>query len=185
MLKKTVWLWVALFLVIGSFLVNSRTVFKAQAAPLPIECPKKSIGDANCDKFVDSADYTVWRCELLGNGNCANPATQFSADFNADTKVNINDFEIWRQGTNIVVTGTVDLMVKSINRTGGSYGVEYCNIGTETSKGTNMKVTGTLAGPPVTTKSAIFPVDYWRPQLSGYPDYRFGGGRLCQQYYRN
>jgi len=61
------------------------------------DCPKKTQGDANCDGNINENDYNIWRCEFLGNGTCSNPSSQKTADFNLDTKVDLVDFEIWRQ----------------------------------------------------------------------------------------
>lgn len=66
----------------------------------PVNCSKKNRGDADCDSDILEADYIIWKCEFLGNGQCANPASNKTADFNGDTRVNLLDFEIWRENKN-------------------------------------------------------------------------------------
>ncbi|OGK62814.1 hypothetical protein A2334_01215 [Candidatus Roizmanbacteria bacterium RIFOXYB2_FULL_38_10] len=67
----------------------------------------KSMGDANCDRFVNNLDYVIWKCEFLGNGVCTSPASNKKADFNADNRVTLVDYEIWRAtSTNQTVTNT-------------------------------------------------------------------------------
>lgn len=63
----------------------------------PVGCSLKTQGDANCDGKVDDADYQIWKCEFLGGGNCTNPASHLTASFDLNTKVDLVDFEIWRE----------------------------------------------------------------------------------------
>lgn len=81
--------------------------------PIPTvdpQCPKKPLGDANCDQAIDMKDYAIWKCEFLGNNVCSAsdllpPGTISSsgwANFNFqsfDASVNLVDFEIWRKNT--------------------------------------------------------------------------------------
>ncbi len=64
--------------------------------PTP-SCPKKPQGDADCNGSINETDYTIWKCEFLGNGTCSSPQSTRKADFNLDNKVNLVDFEIWRR----------------------------------------------------------------------------------------
>jgi hypothetical protein len=61
------------------------------STPSP-SCPKKVLGDANCDGNVDTTDLGIWKSEFV------NFFVQL-ADFNGDGKVNLLDFEIWRNST--------------------------------------------------------------------------------------
>jgi len=54
-------------------------------------------GDANSDGNIDDTDYTIWKCEFLGQGVCSNPSSNKTADFNNDGRVDLVDFEIWRR----------------------------------------------------------------------------------------
>ncbi len=56
-------------------------------------CPKKNMGDANCDNLIDEKDYQIWQNEYIRKLSTKN------ADFNGDRKVSVQDFEIWRQNT--------------------------------------------------------------------------------------
>jgi hypothetical protein len=64
-------------------------------------CPLRPQGDANCNKEVNDADYVIFTQTLNGAIKQATGAIQsknsISADFNADGKVNLVDFEIWRK----------------------------------------------------------------------------------------
>jgi len=60
-------------------------------------CNNKSSGDANCDENINDTDYTIWKCEFLGQGVCRNPSSNKTADFNNDKRVDLVDFEIWRK----------------------------------------------------------------------------------------
>ena len=66
-------------------------------SPTTSFCDKKPQGDANCDGNITDFDYKIWKCEFLGGGSCLSPSSQKTADFNLDTKVDLIDFEIWRQ----------------------------------------------------------------------------------------
>jgi hypothetical protein len=68
--------------------------------PTPTEspnCPKKNLGDANCDNQINDADFARWKCEFLGNGQCENIIYANTADFDNVRGVEINDYEIWRR----------------------------------------------------------------------------------------
>jgi hypothetical protein len=54
-------------------------------------CPKKVQGDTDCNGSVTIDDFTLWRREFLGE------VTTKLADFNNDGKVDLIDFETWRQ----------------------------------------------------------------------------------------
>jgi hypothetical protein len=56
-------------------------------------CPKRPQGDANCDQSINEGDFAVIKLKMQG-GTYA--ATNHSADFNSDGKVNLVDYEIWR-----------------------------------------------------------------------------------------
>ena len=60
----------------------------------PIQCPKQSRGDANCDQVVDPKDYDgVFKPKMIG---LPYPCDKCTADFNRDKIVNLLDYEIWR-----------------------------------------------------------------------------------------
>ena len=54
------------------------------------ECPKKNLGDANCDSHINNDDFDIWKSEFTRTRNTKD------ADFNNDQKVTLQDFEIWR-----------------------------------------------------------------------------------------
>ncbi len=67
------------------------------SSPTPIvdPCPKYKEGDANCDQKIDSADLDMFKMSF--NGRSASPSgPSFFTDFNKDGKVDLVDFEIWR-----------------------------------------------------------------------------------------
>jgi hypothetical protein len=58
-----------------------------------LNCPKRAMGDANCDGVVDTKDYACWRSRFLTGketSNCKN------TDFNGKEAVNLLDFTIWK-----------------------------------------------------------------------------------------
>lgn len=59
----------------------------------PSQCPKRHLGDANCDQLVNAADFEIFKSTVRG---LRYASTNHSADFNADSKVNLQDYEIWR-----------------------------------------------------------------------------------------
>lgn len=59
-------------------------------------CPSSFQGDADCDGNINDYDYRIWQCEYIGNGSCSNPTSNKNADFNNDNKVDLINFEIWR-----------------------------------------------------------------------------------------
>lgn len=56
-------------------------------------CTLRPQGDANCDNVVNGADFDVYKTFMLGKGYTD---STYSADFNTDGKVNMIDYEIWR-----------------------------------------------------------------------------------------
>lgn len=60
-------------------------------------CPLKRKGDADCHNNINDLDYGIWKCEYLGGGQCANPVSNRSADFDGNTSITLRDFEIWRE----------------------------------------------------------------------------------------
>ena len=54
-------------------------------------CTRKGQGDANCDAVINDADYTLWLADFSQSATGCKPT-----DFNSDSKVNLMDFEIWR-----------------------------------------------------------------------------------------
>ena len=63
--------------------------------PLDPNCPKKSLGDANCDGWINNDDYNIWKSEFTRTINTK------GADFNDDQKVTLQDFEIWRKNQEV------------------------------------------------------------------------------------
>ena len=65
-------------------------------SPLPTatptgSCEKKPFGDANCDSYINLADFEIFRKEYISNIGSK------TADFNGNGIVDIADFEVWRQ----------------------------------------------------------------------------------------
>lgn len=62
--------------------------------PTSPSCPRKGVGDANCDGKVDGIDYSIWlnsQCRPTGGQTCADTR----ADFNRDGNVDDSDYQIW------------------------------------------------------------------------------------------
>lgn len=59
----------------------------------PVECPKRPQGDANCDQLINDADFIVIKSAMKG---LKYAALNYSADFNNNNKVDLVDYEIWR-----------------------------------------------------------------------------------------
>lgn len=60
--------------------------------PLPT-CTLKSKGDANCNGVIEETDLTFIKSKIIG---LTSTCTNCSADFNNDGRVDLIDFEIWR-----------------------------------------------------------------------------------------
>lgn len=56
-------------------------------------CPKRPQGDANCDQSINDADFIVIKSAMKG---LKYAALNHSADFNNNGKVDLVDYEIWR-----------------------------------------------------------------------------------------
>ncbi len=94
MKKSTIFITFAIFS-LGLFFFNYHAkLTQAQVKTDP--CPILSQGDANCDSFVDDNDYVIWKSMFK-----AEPATTVAryrnADFDNNKKVDLIDFEIWRE----------------------------------------------------------------------------------------
>jgi len=64
--------------------------------PTPVStCPKKGIGDANCDDKVNIMDFGIWKVEFIDFHNKITKDL-WAADFDNDQKVAIYDFSIWK-----------------------------------------------------------------------------------------
>lgn len=67
---------------------------------MPNPCLLRPKGDANCDQVVNTLDYDVFKSQLASLGNTLRTdidlSQKVSADFNSDGKVNLQDYEIWR-----------------------------------------------------------------------------------------
>ena len=61
-----------------------------KASPTPSVCPKKKLGDSNCDGKIDQPDILIWKEELDSPG-------ALSSDFNDDKKIDLLDYLIWRR----------------------------------------------------------------------------------------
>lgn len=81
--------------------VNTPTNTPPTASPTPPpgstatptgSCPKRSLGDANCDGSISLADAEAWRREFRGE------AQTVFADFNLDGRISLQDYESWRRG---------------------------------------------------------------------------------------
>lgn len=67
--------------------------------PPNTDCPKKSLGDANCDGVVDSADLVLFKSAV--NSIMRSWSGSYAPeDFNSDNKVDLIDLEIWRKTVN-------------------------------------------------------------------------------------
>lgn len=77
----------------GSYTIGNVTV--SRNIVVDSDCPKRPIGDANCDNLVNTLDYDLWRVGMQTK------LTQFTQtnnlDFNNDARVDMKDFEIWRR----------------------------------------------------------------------------------------
>jgi hypothetical protein len=62
----------------------------------PVGCPRKPEGDANCDQVINDADYDLWKTAFKSTG-ISDRSDYLKSDFNNDSKVDLVDFEIWRQ----------------------------------------------------------------------------------------
>lgn len=85
-----------IFLLFLSFL-RSAKITVAVTAPIltiPPSCSLKTQGDADCNGSVNDADFTIWQTEFLAGG------APYTASFNLDQKVDLIDFEIWRNTIN-------------------------------------------------------------------------------------
>lgn len=56
-------------------------------------CPKRPQGDANCDQSINDADFEVIKSAMRG---LRYAALNHSADFNNNGRVDLVDYEIWR-----------------------------------------------------------------------------------------
>lgn len=67
---------------------------------MPNPCQLRPKGDANCDQVVNTLDYDVFKSQLISLGSTLRTdidlSQKVSADFNSDGKVNLQDYEIWR-----------------------------------------------------------------------------------------
>lgn len=71
-------------------------------------CPRKTLGDADCNGTTSVTDYAVWRIEYKGGCTSTNLTeaacgdnkdgigTLLDADFNNDLKATLTDYQIWR-----------------------------------------------------------------------------------------
>lgn len=70
--------------------------------PTPRPC-LKSTGDANCDGYVNRADFGVWMCEYMkhprdcGGKNPQGTGVSTGSDFDGDSVVTLKDFVVWRK----------------------------------------------------------------------------------------
>lgn len=62
-----------------------------QSPACPAGKPSRSIGNANCDDYVNLADFQIWRNEYTGVD-----VSVRDADFDDNTRVALADFQIWR-----------------------------------------------------------------------------------------
>lgn len=53
-------------------------------------CPKKTLGDADCNGMISITDYAAWRAEFKGT------ATTKNGDFNGDGNVSLADYAAWK-----------------------------------------------------------------------------------------
>ncbi|MDO8497222.1 MAG: dockerin type I domain-containing protein [bacterium] len=63
----------------------------SQYVPI-VPCPRKSVGDFNCDGTVTLVDFDEWRNQFTGKP----PTNGVVADTNGDGKVTLVDFNVWR-----------------------------------------------------------------------------------------
>lgn len=54
-------------------------------------CPRKSQGDADCNRIINLLDFEFWRRDYFGN------TTTNGGDFNCSGRADLIDFEIWRR----------------------------------------------------------------------------------------
>ena len=95
MTKYTLIILIGLILTLGLW----AKIFKDVHAAAPVVtagCTAKQHGDANCDGLVDTADLDIWKREYYIPDKMMR-LQSFNADFTGDMKVDLIDFEIWRQ----------------------------------------------------------------------------------------
>lgn len=61
--------------------------------PTPNPCTLQPQGDANCDDVINDVDYGIFQSKMKGLNYAV---AYYSADFNKDAKVDMLDYEIWR-----------------------------------------------------------------------------------------
>jgi hypothetical protein len=93
----------------GYFNLNNPIIYIPPNPPTFPPCATRSRGDANCNGTTDVSDFLLFRQALNGQAlTCAN----CSADFNADGKVNVSDYELWRS---VFYPSTVPLVTLPIS----------------------------------------------------------------------
>ncbi len=75
-----------------TFLLTSTPTPTTIQPTLPQGCPKRNIGDANCDSRIDLFDYVCWMQEFI---NGQPPLSCTNADFDSRDGVKILDYAIW------------------------------------------------------------------------------------------
>lgn len=56
------------------------------------DCQDKNLGDINCDKVINNADYDIWKNEFVSGQNT-------TSDLDSSGSVDLLDYEIWREHT--------------------------------------------------------------------------------------
>ena len=98
------------FYLLGTNIANNHNLFKLKLSlnlpkdviiptntPTPTlaptaNCPKKNLGDANCDGKINGYDFSIWLRSQCTTG-CVN--INLRSDFNNDRKVDDYDYNIW------------------------------------------------------------------------------------------
>lgn len=84
--------------------VPPKEVINTDITPDVGTCPKRSSGDTNCDGQINDADFLMFKSVM--SIPAASICTNCSADFNSDGKVNLVDYEIWRNSVYQLVRST-------------------------------------------------------------------------------
>jgi hypothetical protein len=85
--------------------------FFPQSISAQSNCPKKSIGDTDCNNSIDLNDFTKFREEFILSQKGQLDINAAKADFNSDMSVDLTDFNAFRNGyiAQINTTPTITL----------------------------------------------------------------------------
>jgi len=80
-------------------------IIEPPPSPPPVDtCPKKGLGDADCDGVIDAVDYVIWKLEYTTGdygGDEDGDGDVVDSDFDAKKGVTLADFNAWVSGFNL------------------------------------------------------------------------------------